>query len=212
VISTQGLRQQLRLVLHEGFRFLIVGGIGTVLTIAVAVALHDMGKYVAITIATFLATVFTFLGNRYWTFRHRQGQGARHESVMFFLLNGVGLVIYYGCIWIMQDLMGLEGRIWYTAALVVGTGLGTLFRFWSYRKWVWTAGHLPQATSAGFLHYPEPAMAGPMHAGPIRVASSSPAPLASRPPGRSTARHAAPRRAPDGWSSSRNRPGAHRRT
>ena len=209
MISVHGLYQRMRLVLHEGFRFLVVGGIGTVITIAGAVALHSLGKYVAVTIATIAATILTFVGNRYWTFRHREGQGATREGVLFFLLNGVGLLIYYGCIWIMQDLMGLEGRIWYTAALFVGTGLGTLFRFWSYRKWVWTARHQPQPAGTGFIPYQAPALAGPLPAVPIRVVGSSPA---MRPPGRGTARHAAPRRAPDARIPVRSRPGAHRRS
>jgi len=209
VISTEGLRQQLRLVIHEGFRFLIVGGLGTVLTIGGAVALHSLGKYLAVTIATIVATIFSFLGNRYWTFRHRQGQGATQEGVLFFLLNGVGLLIYYACIWIIQDLMGLQGRVWYTAALVVGTGLGTLFRFWSYRKWVWTLRHQPRLAGAGFMPYPEPALAGRMASVPIRVSSAG---SASRPPGRSTARHAASARAPAERLPVRTRPGAHRRT
>jgi putative flippase GtrA len=204
-----GLYQRFRLLIHESFKFLAVGGIGMLLTIATAVALHSLGKYVAITIATIAATIFTFLGNRHWTFRHRQGEGARQESVMFFLLNGVGLLIYYGCIWVIQDLMGLESRIWYTLALVVGTGLGTLFRFWSYRKWVWTIQHQPRPAAAEFLGYAEPALAVGITAPAIRAGGSI---SASRPPGRAAARHAAPQRTPDRLSSARSRPGAHRRT
>ena len=65
------------------------------------------------------------------------GHGAGH--VVFFVLNGIGLLIYYGCIG-LTDLAGLgKSKIWYYVALVVGTGLGTVFRFWSYRKWVWVA-------------------------------------------------------------------------
>lgn len=211
VIGTEGLHQRLRLAIHEGYRFLIVGGIGTVMTIGGAVALQSTGKYAAVTIATFAATIFSFLGNRYWTFRHREGQGATQEGTLFFLLNGVGLLIYYGCIWIIQDLMGLHGRLWYTAALIVGTGLGTVFRFWSYRKWVWTVRHRPQRAGAEFARYPEHALAGSLAAVPVRAASAAPG---SRPPGRSTARHAAPARAPAGRFPVpvRSRPGAHRRS
>jgi putative flippase GtrA len=208
VISTEGLREQLRLVIHEGFRFLVVGGIGTVLTIAGAVALHGLGKYVAITIATIVATIFSFLGNRYWTFRHRKGQGAAHEGALFFLLNGVGLVIYYGCIWIIQGLMGLGGSLWYTVALVVGTGLGTLFRFWSYRKWVWQI-QQPRPVAAGLAGFAEPALAAGRTARGSRAGRSIPG---LRPPGHAAARHAAPQRAPERQPLARSRPGSHRRT
>ena len=126
-----------RQLIHEGFKFLVIGAVGFIVTFGVANALHPIGKYKAITIATILATVITYLGNRYWTFAHRQGKGTTRDSIMFFVLNGVGLLIYYACIG-MIDLAGLGHSVaWYNVALVVGTGLGTLFRFWSYRKWIW---------------------------------------------------------------------------
>lgn len=128
-----------RQLIHEGAKFLVVGLIGTIVTFAIANALNGIGKYWAVTIATIVATVITFVGNRYWSFSHRQGQGTTRDTVIFFILNGVGLLIYYGCIWLIQDVGGLTSKLWYNVALVVGTGLGTLFRFWSYRKWVWTA-------------------------------------------------------------------------
>jgi putative flippase GtrA len=137
--TIRDLYMRFRQLIHEGFKFLVVGAIGTIVTFAVANGLHSMGKYKAVTIATIIATVVTYLGNRYWSFSHRQGQGTARESVIFLVLNGVGLLIYYGCIWLIQDVAGLPGKGWYNLALVVGTGLGTLFRFWSYRKWVWKA-------------------------------------------------------------------------
>jgi putative flippase GtrA len=131
------LYSRFRQLIHEGFKFLVIGGIGFIVTFGVANALHPIGKYKAITVATILATAITYLGNRYWTFRHREGKGTTRDSTMFFVLNGVGLLIYYGCIGLI-DLADLGHSVaWYNVALVVGTGLGTLFRFWSYRKWIW---------------------------------------------------------------------------
>jgi putative flippase GtrA len=137
VSSIRKLYARFRQLIHEGFKFLAIGAVGFVVTFGVANALHPIGKYKAITIATILATAVTYLGNRYWTFRHRQGKGTTRDSSMFFVLNGIGLVIYYGCIGLI-DLAGLGHSVaWYNVALVVGTGLGTLFRFWSYRQWIW---------------------------------------------------------------------------
>jgi putative flippase GtrA len=139
VSSIGELYTKFRQLIHEGAKFLVIGAIGAIITFGVANALHPIGKYKAITIATILATAITYFGNRYWTFRHRQGKGTTRDSIMFFVLNGVGLVIYYGCIGLI-DLAGLGHSVaWYNVALVVGTGLGTLFRFWSYRRWIWLA-------------------------------------------------------------------------
>lgn len=142
------LYERFRHLIHEWAKFLIIGGIGTIVTFGVANALRHIGNYKAVTIATILATVVTYLGNRYWTFRHRQNQSTSRETLIFLILNGVGLLIYYGCIWLMFDLPGLKGGLWYNLALVVGTGLGTLFRFWSYRKWVWMAPETPVLSRA----------------------------------------------------------------
>ena len=96
--TIRGLYERFRHLIHEGFKFLVIGAIGTIVTFGLANALHDIGKYKAITIATIVATVVTYLGNRYWTFRDRQGQGHTRDTTIFFVLNGIGLLIYYGCI------------------------------------------------------------------------------------------------------------------
>ena len=134
--------RRFQLLIHEGAKFLVIGGIGFVVTIGGADILHfdvGLGKYTSITVATIIATAVTFIGNRYWTFRHREGKGTSHETVMFFVLNGVGLLIQYACIGLIQDVMGLQGKLWYTVANLIGTAIGTVFRFWSYRRWVWHA-------------------------------------------------------------------------
>jgi putative flippase GtrA len=139
VSSIGELYARFRQLIHEGARFLVIGAVGAIITFGVANALHPIGRYKAVTIATIVATAITYLGNRYWTFRNRQGKGHARDSIMFFVLNGVGLLIYYGCIGLL-DLAGLGHSLaWYNVALVVGTGLGTLFRFWSYRRWIWQA-------------------------------------------------------------------------
>lgn len=157
------LYTRFRQLIHEGAKFLVIGAIGAIITFGVANALHPIGKYKAITVATILATVITYLGNRYWTFRHRQGKGTTRDSIMFFVLNGVGLLIYYACIGLI-DVAGLGHSVaWYNVALVVGTGLGTLFRFWSYRRWIWLAS--PGAPASVEEIRPEMASASPAHNG-----------------------------------------------
>jgi putative flippase GtrA len=138
-----------RQLIHEAAKFGVVGAIGFVVNLAGADVLrYDVGleKYAALTIATVLATIVTFIGNRYWAFRHRGGDGTARESVLFFGLNGVALLIQYVSLWFIDGVLGLGSRFWYLAAVVLGTGLGTLFRFWSYRRWVW---HSPLAPPDG---------------------------------------------------------------
>lgn len=142
VNSAIGLYQRFRHLIPEVLRFGVIGGTGFVITLGGANLLHfeaGLGKYTSVTIATLLATVVTFLGNRHWTFKHRSGSGATRESVIFFVLNGVGLLIQYACIWFFTDALNLPIHPWYNIANLVGVVLGTIFRFFSYRQWVWGA-------------------------------------------------------------------------
>jgi putative flippase GtrA len=172
LVST--LYQRFRLLIHEGAKFCVVGGTGAIVTLAGAdILTFDAGvnRYASLTIATIVATVVTFVGNRYWTFRHRQGAGTTRESVLFFVLNGVGLLIQYASLGLFWDGLGLHTKFWYNVANFVGLVIGTLFRFWSYRRWVWhmqpagpeapSAGAVPAAGSPGEHEALQPALVPP---------------------------------------------------
>jgi putative flippase GtrA len=148
VQRADGLYQRFRHTIHEGAKFLIVGLIGIGVTNLVFIPLHGplgLGPLTSVTIATIVATVVTFLGNRYWSFRHRQGDGAAKEGVAFFVLNGVGLLIQYAVLGFSNYVLGLDTKTENVIAVNIGIGLGTLFRFWSYRKFVWVPEHVQLA-------------------------------------------------------------------
>jgi putative flippase GtrA len=142
VKSANGLYERFRHLIHEALKFGVVGGIGFVITLGGADLLRfdaGLGKYSSVTVATLVATVLTFIGNRYWTFRNRSGSGTTRESILFFLMNGVGLLIQYACIWFFLDALSLSEHPYYNVANLVGVIFGTVFRFFSYRQWVWGA-------------------------------------------------------------------------
>jgi putative flippase GtrA len=123
----------------EVFRFSAVGFAGLVVTDVGANLLHyqgRMGKLASVAIASLAATALTFLGSRYWTFRHCERAGAGRETALFFAMNGIGLAVSEGCVGLTYPL-GLKGGVWYNVALNGGNALATVFRYWSYRKWVW---------------------------------------------------------------------------
>jgi putative flippase GtrA len=148
----RSLYERFRLLIHEAAKFGVVGAIGFVVSLGGADFLHfslGVGKYTSVVIATVLATIVTFIGNRWWAFRHRERTSMGQETVLFFVFNGIGLLIQLACVAIVVDGFNLQGsKLWYNLANLTGIGLGTLFRFWSYRKWVWKAGGGPEA--AGF--------------------------------------------------------------
>lgn len=133
---------QFRVLLHEVAKFGVVGALGAVVQFAVQNFLHyklGVGPLTAVVIAYCAATCVTFAGNRYWAFRHRKGKGLAHESVTFVVLNAIGIGIQAGFVGLVQYGLGLENPFAYNAATVVGIGVATLFRLYSYRKFVFLA-------------------------------------------------------------------------
>jgi putative flippase GtrA len=222
VSTISGLYERFRHLIHEGAKFLVIGAIGTVVTFGLANGLKHIGEYKAVTIATIAATVVTYLGNRYWTFKDRQGQGTTRDSVVFFVLNGIGLLIFYACIGV-TELAGVRHDIvWYNVALVVGTGLGTLFRFWSYRKWVWVAADTPVLAAPESDEDRAQDLAAMVGAAPITHHGAGAAPINHRASGTAPINHRASGAAPIAHHASGERaervpgrprtPGAHRRS
>jgi putative flippase GtrA len=131
-----------RVLLHEIAKFGVVGALGAVVQFGVQNVLHykvALGPMTAVFIAYCAATCVTFVGNRYWAFRHRKGRGLAHESVTFVVLNVIGIGIQEGFVGLVKYGMGLENPIAFNAATVVGIGVATLFRLYSYRRFVFLA-------------------------------------------------------------------------
>jgi putative flippase GtrA len=140
VDSARRLYERFRQLIHEGAKFGVIGIIGVIITDGGTNVLRSnahIGWLTANVLATIVATAFAYVGSRYWTFRHRERTTVRRESVLFFVLNGVGLLIQLGCLGFTVQVLGYTGKFPANVAILVGIVLATLFRFWSYRKWVW---------------------------------------------------------------------------
>lgn len=81
-----------------------------------------------------VATTVAWIGNRSWTFRHRRGREAKREVVLFFVVNGVALGISTVVLVISHYVLDYTSTTADNVATVIGIGLGTLFRFYTYRK------------------------------------------------------------------------------
>ena len=149
------LRDKFSHLVRELAKFGSVGAMAFVITWAGTNALHGLGWLKANTIATVLATTFAYFANRYWTFRHRDQSGLGREYVLFFILNGIGLVITLVFIGFTNYTLGKNDILASNAALFVGTAVATLFRYWAYKKWVFLPTDAPAVEPATGL--PEPA-------------------------------------------------------
>jgi putative flippase GtrA len=81
-----------------------------------------------------VSILVAYLGNRHWTWKDRQRTGAKREVFLFFIINGIALLVGVICLAISRYILGLDSALADNiSANVIGVGIGTIFRFWSYR-------------------------------------------------------------------------------
>jgi putative flippase GtrA len=146
------LRKRLADLIPELAKFGVVGLVGSIIDLGGADYLHvhlGVGPMVAKGLSITAATLVTYLGSRFWTFRHRVNQALLREGMLFVALNVVGLAIAEAVIAVTTYGLDMKSELAYNAASVVGTGLGTIFRYFSYKKWVFLAGAPGTVVAAG---------------------------------------------------------------
>jgi putative flippase GtrA len=146
-------------LVHELAKFGIIGVLAVLVADIGTNLLHfqaGMGPLTSNVIATVVSTVVSYLGNRYWTFRHRQHTSVSREGVLFFFLNGLGLAIQLACLGFSTYVLHLHGKLSYNVFLVIGIGLATVFRYAAYKRWVWRV--QPSAAAAAVRPHREPVL------------------------------------------------------
>ena len=106
------------------------------------------GRLKANIAATVVATTSSYFMNRYWTYRDRPKSTLRREYVLFFAFNLVGLLIELGVLGLAVYGFGMTSLIASNVAKTIGMVIGTVFRFWSYRTFVFPAAPAPAAASS----------------------------------------------------------------
>ena len=100
----------------------------------------DVGPLTSKVLSTVVAASLSYLLNRVWSFGHTARTGVRREYVLFFVLNGIGLLISLTCLWVSHYLLGFTSPLAdNVSANGVGLVLGTTFRFLSYKRWVFVS-------------------------------------------------------------------------
>jgi putative flippase GtrA len=142
VTVVRALYVRFRQIIHEFAKFGIIGVIGLTITNVGYALLHSngVGPVTSTTIATIVATTVAYIGNRYWSFAHRERTSVPREGLIFFVLNGIGLLIQDAVVAFNSYVLHFEHhKLAEFLALNIGIGIATIFRFWSYRKFVWAA-------------------------------------------------------------------------
>jgi putative flippase GtrA len=156
------LRGQLHQLIREVAKFGAVGGAGLLVNLAV----FNLVRYVtevpvvrASVLATVVAIAFNYVGFRYFTYRDRDKSRRTRELTLFLLFSAVGLVIENGILYTATYGFGWDTPLQSNVFKFLGIGVATLFRFWSYRSWVFRAlpAHDAAPSAESFLEQRRPA-------------------------------------------------------
>lgn len=134
---------------RETVKFLLVGGFCYVLTAAVnyglKLTLLAAKPVTALTIATVIASVVSYILNREWSFRTRGGRRRHHEAALFFLISAVAVGVndipllfarYVLDLHVPHVSRFVQETSDFLAGMIVGTLLAMVFRLWAFRRWV----------------------------------------------------------------------------
>ncbi len=157
-------------------RFAMVGGFGFVVDVAIfnllrvtvlsPEVLHE-GPVLAKIVSTSIAIVVNWIGNRYWTFGEHRRPRAVREGLEFALVSVGGMLIGLACLWISHYLLGFTSLLADNiSSNIIGLALGTVFRFWLYRGWVFHPGRT-RTTASESTPSPAPAAAAAVASEPV---------------------------------------------
>src|SRR3954447_1649683 len=137
--SARQLTERLRRLAPEAIAFSVIGAANTALYLAITWVALPIGAVKATVLATVITTTLAYLANRYWTYRHHPRSALRREYTLFFGFNLVGMIIQSGAVAIAKygfHLNESDHKLLIMAITLFAAGVATIFRFWSYRTFV----------------------------------------------------------------------------
>ncbi|MFJ8626776.1 GtrA family protein [Kitasatospora sp. NPDC093550] len=140
--SKPSLAQKLRGLQGEVVKFGIVGLSGVVVNFAVFwVCINALGlaSVRSNIVATVIAIATNYLGYRYWLYRDRDAASRKREITLFLVYSGIGMLIETGVLGFSVYVLDLRSHYQQIGAKVIGLAIATVFRFVSYRTWVFKA-------------------------------------------------------------------------
>lgn len=144
----------------EASKFGVVGVINTAVDFIVFNLFLPIGPLKANALSTVVATTSSYALNRHWTWRDQVSKASksavRREYLLFFLFNLIGFAIQIAVLGAAKYGLNFtehDDRAALNIAKGVGIAIGTVFRFWAYRTWVFkaepaAAGDEPEAPGA----------------------------------------------------------------
>jgi putative flippase GtrA len=133
------LRASWRILLKEVAAFGLVGAVGFAIQIGLLYFfLHlGWGPLTANGVSMIVAVAVTYVGNRYFSFSHRARTGLARETSIFLGINAIAFALSEVMVAIAAYPLGYKHHQHVIVGVTVfSIGIGTLFRFWSYKRFV----------------------------------------------------------------------------
>ncbi|NIA24124.1 MAG: hypothetical protein GWP04_00995 [Gammaproteobacteria bacterium] len=120
-------------------RLSLIGGLNTLVYFALLNIFRwgvHLSSFWSVTFAFALATALSYVLNRRWTFRIKEGRGSVRETVWFYIVNLAAWAVTVAVVKTAEWLFGELGPFALNAANIVATGFILLPKFASYRDLV----------------------------------------------------------------------------
>ena len=131
------VRGSWRILVKEITAFGMVGAVGFIIDMLLFNLLFDRGQITAKSVSTIVATGVTYVGNRNFSFSHRARSKLGREAGFFFLINLIALLVALVIIAIFSYPLHFKHHVLVMNVVNLFTiGLGTIFRFWAYKRFV----------------------------------------------------------------------------
>ena len=126
-----------RILLKELAAFGVVGALAFVIDIGLFTWLAGHGALKAKVISTIVSTTFAYFGNRHLSFSHRARTSIGRETSFFFGINLITLRSRELVIALFVYGFGYgHASTMIFVVNIVTIGIGTMFRFWAYKRFV----------------------------------------------------------------------------
>ena len=133
-------------------RFLVVGGIGFVITMVINYGLKlfviPQHPVTALSLGIIVATIVSYWMNKKWSFDDRGDRHTGQEMLLFVVVSVIGVALNSAPLWISRYVFGLEvpnvslaGQELadFISGPVIGTLIAMGFRYWAMNRFVFPA-------------------------------------------------------------------------
>lgn len=163
------MNRRLRRISGEVARFSAVNVVATIIALIIFNALvhgvkgwfsgplHDR-PLTSYLLANSVGMFVSYYGSRHYAFKHRHVAGPGGGLLNYVVINLSSFVIPISCLWISRNVFDWSSIYADNiAGNVIGAVLGNIFRFWAFRRFVFTKHPvLPRRLGRGGAHADEP--------------------------------------------------------